>query len=139
MRDPEFILLRNRFALAVGICIILLVPLFLFLFNKLNQDDSKTIQEIKKGETFFILVTNQETPASYKKTVKRSGLKYEFLDSNNNSNYNSLLRTLDVPKSDIIPPAILYIQKGQLKSTLNNIEKEEEITEFIENFKGGIE
>ncbi len=138
MRDPEFIQLRNRFLLAVGICIVLLVPLFLFFFNKLNQDDSKVIKAIKKEETFFLLVTGKETPSSYKRIIKRNGVNYKTLDSYNKSNYTSLLRILDVPNSDIIPPAILYIQNGQLRSILN-IQEEKEIEEFIENFKGGIE
>ncbi len=139
MKDPEFILLRNRFLLGIGICMVLLIPFFLFFFVKLNQDDSKVVQMIKQKETFFLLITDKNTPSSYKKEVKKNGLRYEFLSSENNQYYTSLLRTLDIPKTDVITPSMMYIQEGELKSTLNDISKKEDISIFINNFKGGVE
>ena len=46
MKDPEFIDLKNRFLLGVGICILLLVPFFFFMRNKLADINQRLYQEL---------------------------------------------------------------------------------------------
>ena len=53
MNDPELRELRNKIGLGLGICILLLVPLFLFFYNKISQDDTSIVKSIKSGKHFI--------------------------------------------------------------------------------------
>jgi len=137
MRDPEFIELRNRFLLGITICMVLLVPFFFFFYSKLIQIDSKIIQKIENKETFMILITNyncKDCP-KYEKTIKELSTNYQVMNKDKDKDYSILLKQLDIPEKDIISPALIYIENGTLKSTLIEIQTEEEVTTFVENFR----
>lgn len=137
MKDPEFILLKNRTILAVAVCIILLTPFFLFFFNKLNQDDSKLIREIRKKKTVYIYINNQYTSDKYHKALKEENLHYYRINKDKSRDYEKIIRTLDITDNDVVPPSVIYIKEGQLISILNNVQKEEDIKTFLENHQGG--
>ena len=137
MKDPEFILLRNRTILAVSVCIILLTPFFLFFFNKLNQDDSKLMREIKEKRTDYIYINNQYTSDKFHKALKKENLHYYRINIDKSRDYEKIIRSLDITNDDIVPPSVIYIKEGQIVSILNNIQKEEDIKTFLENYKGG--
>ena len=137
MRDPEFIELRNRFLLGITICMVLLVPFFFFFYSKLIQIDSKIIQKIENKETFMILITNNNCKdcPKYEKTIKELSTNYQVMNKDKDKDYSILLKQLDIPEKDIISPALIYIENGTLKSTLIEIQTEEEVTTFVENFR----
>ena len=135
MKDPEFIELKNRVLLGIGICILLLVPLFLFMHNTLIDDRSYVIKRIDNKDTFLILVTDNNCKyCKYFETkLKDSNIDYNKINIDKDSNYPYLLQKLDISSSEIIPPSIIHIVDGSLFSTLVDIKTEEAINQFIEN------
>ena len=139
MNDPEFELLKKRFKVGLIGCIVLLVPFFLFFYNKLNQDDSKIVRDIKKQETFFIYIRENKTSSSFKKEIKNSGISFQEVNKDLNRDYPNILRALEIPESDVVVPALIYVKEGKTFAILNDIKEEEELKTFVDNYKGGIE
>ena len=138
MRDPEFIELRNRFLIGLGICIVFMVPFFFFLKNKLINT-SKVIEAINRKEDIVLLVTSKDCSNCkiYKKQLTNLGVNYIETNRNKDKYYEEILRKLNVVKTDIIPPTIIYIKEGALYATLVEIKTKEELTIFVENYHLG--
>ncbi len=136
MKDPEFIDLKNRFLLGVGICILLLVPFFFFMRNKLVDNKSTVISRINNNDSFIILVTDKSCKEceKYEKILKKEKIDFNKVNIDKDNNYPNLLQKLNLSSSEIIPPSIIYIANGHLFSTLVNIGNEEDINAFIKNF-----
>ncbi len=136
MKDPEFIDLKNRFLLGVLIGIIILVPFFFFMRNKLVDNKSTVISRINNNDSFIILVTDKNCKEckNYEKVLKNEKIDYNKVNIDKDKNYPSLLQELDLSSQEIIPPSIIYIANGHLFSTLVNIGNEKDIKTFIKNF-----
>ena len=137
MKDPELTMLKNRTLLGITVCIVLLTPFFLFIFNKLNQDDSKIVREIKEKNTFYLYIRDNKTTNKYQKELRKENLLYYKINKDLSRDYEKVLATLDITETDIVPPTVIYIREGQTVAILNNIKSEEEIITFLENYKGG--
>lgn len=136
MKDPEFIDLRNRVLLGIGICLILFVPFYFFMHNKLLNNKSTILNKIDKEETFLVLVTNNKCKEckKYVNLLKNSTLSYNSINIDKDKNYEKIIEELDISSSDIIPPSIIYIYNGHLFATLTDIKNEEAVKSFIKNF-----
>ncbi len=139
MKDPEFIDLRNKVLLGIGICLILFVPFFFFIRNHLIADESTIIKRINKNETFIVLVTNKKCKEckNYKKILKNNKVDYNVMNIDKDKNYKNVLKELDMESTDITPPSLLYISGGHLFATLVKIGDEEGLQTFINNFNIG--
>ena len=136
MRDPEFILLRNRFLIGLGICIVLFTPLYMFLHNKLLGEDSKVLERIEQQDSFLIIITSRDCNncREIEKEIKQQGLDYQKITREKDSNYKRIMYQLDLNENDIEPPTIIYIDNGKVITTLTDIKEKEEITTFVESF-----
>ena len=139
MNDPEVRLLFKRIGIGLFVCIVLLVPFYLFFYTKLNQDESKVVREIKKENTFFLYIKENKTPNSYKNEIQKQGVSLEIVNKDTSRDIPNILQELDLPSSDVVAPALIYIQEGKVVAILNEIKDVEELNTFVENYKGGIE
>ncbi|MBQ6135591.1 MAG: hypothetical protein IJI60_04680 [Bacilli bacterium] len=136
MEDPEFIKLRNRFLTGILICLVLFIPFFLFLYQKIYPHDTGIMKKIKREETTYILITQNDCNECKRWEESIQGkIDYSKVNKDKDSSYQRLLNQLDIEKDDIVPPALLYIKDGQLDSMVMN-QKAEEMIHFLNKNMG---
>ena len=137
MKDSEFIKLRNRFLIALGIALIFSLPLFFFLKNNLSPKESKIILSIQKEESFFLLIREEKCESCKEIIQKLNELKINYKSTNKDRDYHyeKILQSLDCPKSDIISPTLIYIKEGKRKASIPNIREISEVEEFVESYQ----
>lgn len=128
MRDPEFIQLRNRFLMALGVALIFTIPMLLFVVNRFNEKPSKVIESINKKENIVVLITeeNCQNCLNNKNILKDNNVSfYELNKDNDKTTFEVMLRKISMSASDVTPPTIIYIEEGKLSSSLVNSSDEE--------------
>lgn len=137
MKDEEFIILRNRILFGLLIVIIFAIPTFFVIKNKLLVKETSIIKQINNKENFVILVTKENCTncKDYEKELKNLNVEYSTLKKDTSESYTKVLDKLSINENDIIPPTIIYVEEGILKSTLVDIKNNNEIKEFIENYE----
>lgn len=135
MKDPEFILLRNRFVIALIFIIIFFVPIFFFLKNKFLINNSIIIDKINKEEDIVILVTEEQCDSckQTEKVLNKDNVTYQILNVNKEKDYYQILKKLNLSIDEIVPPTVIYIEKGNVVATTLETE-ENDLEIFIENY-----
>ena len=133
MNDPEFVKLRNRFSMGIIICLILVIPIFLFFYKRVYSSDTNLMKKIKREETMFILVTKKDCRECQKWEEKlKEKIAYSKINRDKDSNYPRILEQLDLEKEDVAPPALLYIKEGQLVAMVMEDMTPEEVVQFVD-------
>lgn len=137
MNDPEFIKLRNRFLIEVLVVLIFIIPIIFIFVNKFSLGGSKIIKSIKKNETFAVLLVSPEYEncAKVEEMLSNNNAKYYKLDISNKNRYADFLKALSITKDEVIVPTLMYIEEGKLYATLVDIQDEEELNAFVENYE----
>ena len=137
MKDEEFIILRNRILFGLLVVIIFAIPTFFVIKNKLLVKETSIIKQINNKENFVILVTKENCTncKDYEKELKNLNVEYSTLKKDTSESYTKVLDKLSINENDIIPPTIIYVEEGILKSTLVDIKNNNEIKEFVENYE----
>ena len=137
MKDPEFIMLRNRFLLGLLVIFIFFIPLFFVFYNRwgVSYKLTKTIE--KEKEVLFLVIDNDcSSCQEIKKELKNKKVKYYQVHRVKDREYSSLMERLHLSEKDITPPTIIYIKDKKVVSTL--VQKEiAEVDEFIEYYQLG--
>lgn len=135
MKDPEFIELRNKFLLGLGIFIIFAIPIFFFVRNKLYMPDSKIIKSLNKKDSMVILIVENKCDRcnKSKNVLNELNVNYFILNKDTERDYNNIIRKLNI-EDEVQVPAIIYVDEGKLYSYIYNIRNEKEITDFVENY-----
>ena len=137
MRDPEFIMLRNRFLLGLVAVIIFFLPLFFVFYNRWNVSSNFTKMIKKEKEVVILVVDNNCSNCNeIKKELKTKKVKFYKIHRVKDKEYSSLLEYLNLLEKDITPPTIIYIKDKKVVSTL--VQKDtNEVDEFIEYYQLG--
>ena len=136
INDPEVVATRNRIIVGVVIALLFVLPFTFFFINKLTERDTKIVKEIKNGESMVILVTNKKVSNEVEIDDILSEVKVKYYKTTDKSNkyYESLLKTINMPSTDIIPPTVIYIKDGNLTASLVDIKNTSDLTLFLENY-----
>lgn len=136
MRDKEFIELRNKFLLGLFIAIIFIVPIFIFIKNKLYITDPDIIKGIDKKNNMIILITNEDCSycSNVRKELDNLNVNYYLLNSDRERSYETILMKLNLTDSDIIYPSLVYIEEGEVVSTLVDIKDIKDVDTYLENY-----
>ena len=136
LNDPEVIELRNRIVLGIVIALIFVVPFTFFFINKLTEKDTKIVKRIKNGESMIILVSNKEVSNEVEidDILSEVKIKYYKVTDQSNKDYESLLKTINMPSTDIVPPTVIYIKDGNLTASLVDIKNISDLILFLENY-----
>lgn len=132
MQNPEFILLRNRFLIALLVALIFTIPLTLLFINKFSNKPSRIIDSINNKESIFILVTenNCEKCQETENIMKENNIDFILLNKDTEEKYDSIIKKIDIPNDELTPPTIIYIKDGIINSKLVN-SSQTEIEEFL--------
>ena len=70
----------------------------------------------------------------HKEYLNNEQIKYTLINRDRDSSYNDILKKIDVSRQDVIPPTIIYIENGELVTSLVDIASNEDIAELVENY-----
>ena len=85
----------------------------------------------------LILITEKECNKckEIKNIIKEKKVPYYELnfDETTINDYNRILRKIKISENDIVIPSLIYIEEGNLKSSLVDIKGKNELLSYIEN------
>lgn len=133
-KDAEFIKFRNNILvvfLVAGICII-----FVILFFGKGLVGGPISRKMKNNDTFLIFIGNEQCDncSSIKSFLDSRNVSYEELNEYDNE-AKKIFKKYDFIVDDSISPAVLYVKKGKVYSSLVNLNDTEELSLFIDNYK----
>lgn len=136
MNDPEFIMLRNKFLIGILVALIFIIPLFLFFKNKII-DNEDIIKKIRNKETLIILVVENNCIEckNYQEQLDNNDITYIKVNKEKDKNYELILNELNMSYDDVTSPSIIYVKDKKVVATLTNMKSNEEINNFIINYK----
>lgn len=137
MRDPEFIMLRNRVLLGIFISILFIVPICLFIKNKLLVTETNLEKSIKKQEDILILFTEENCSKckNYEKKLVDLDVNYFILNKSKEKNYKTILYKIETNDDEVIPPTLIYVKEGKVYSTLVDIKSTDELEIYLTKHK----
>ena len=132
MRDPEFVELKNKFFIGMGIVILFAIPIMIFLIKTYGNSD--VLNKINKKDSFTILVTSRDCDncSMVSSTLKKNDVKFVKLNSATNKNYEQIMRKLTIENKSNEFPFVVYVDEGVMKANLFSIESEKDVVEFVE-------
>ena len=137
MRDPEFVMLRNRVLIGIFVSILFIVPICFFIKNKLLVTDSDLEKSIKKQEDILILFTEDKCSKckSYEKKLIDLNVNYFVLNKSTKKNYKTILYKIETNDDEVIPPTLIYVREGKVYSTLVDIKSDNELEKYLSKHK----
>ena len=132
MRDPEFVQLRNRFFLGVGIVLLFAIPIMIFLVK--TYGTSNVLNKINKDETFVMLIVNKdcENCNLVKDILNDNDVKFVKLNRATNKNYDEITKKIKLENKREEYPVLVYIKDGEMQANLFSIDSKEKVEEFLE-------
>lgn len=137
MKDKEFIKLKKLFFKSAFFILIFMVPFTIALVTKFGYKTTNMEKSIRNKESLLILVTEKECARckEIKEIMKDKEVPYYELnfDKTTINDYKRILRKVKISENDIVIPTLIYIQDGNLRSSLVNIKDKNELLSYIEN------
>lgn len=136
MKDPEFMELKRRFLLGIGIIVLFAIPSFFIIHNKLLTPQSTILEKIQKEESITLLIIQKKCAdcKEVQKQLKKAKIDYLSLNQDTDKNYQKILRVLNINPKEIHPPTIVRIQEGKTTSIFQDMD-EEELELYIKNYQ----
>lgn len=134
MKDPEFILLRNRFFIAVIVTLIFVVPLGFFVFNRFANQTSELLKNIKEEKNVIIFLTSNKCSqcSKIKEILDSNNVAYFELNKDKDTDYKEILFKIDLQTNFVETPGIVYVENGKLSTNVMAVE-EKLAQSFLEN------
>ena len=136
MKDSEFIELKNRFLVGIGISLLIGIPIFIFYLIRLDFIAPNIVKKIENQDSFFLLVEEKNCKKCREVKQKLSQLKvdYKVVSTEESNLYNKILDKLGEQEKNFPPPTIIYIEEGSLLASLPDVQSENDLLEFISNY-----
>lgn len=142
MKDPEFIMLRNRFLLGLAIALLIAVPVLLLVINRYGNTSTNLEKKIKNKETFVVILTKDKCEQCrdveevlQEKVVDEKKINYIKIDFYKSEKIGELLDKEYYLNTDKLTfPILMYYEKGKMDSYLENVSANEDLDKFIERF-----
>ena len=133
MRDPEFVEMRNKFIIGMAVLILFGIPFLIFITRKFMVETSPIIKGIDNAESMIVLVEKADCSncKMVNDTLNEYGIKYRKINSSSDRNYGKILHKLDITKTDIDEPTLMFIYEGKFYAALVSIKSEEDVVNFL--------
>ncbi len=135
-KDREYIELRNRFLTGLFIAFVLGACLIMFFVNRLSVGGKDISSKIKQKETFVIYVESKKCDncKDIQEVLDDNEISYEKLDADTQEAKNFFEKYKVVDDGHIVP-AVIYVKKGKVYSSMYDIKNMEEFNLFLKNYK----
>lgn len=138
MNNPEMIELKNKLIFGLIVAIIIVIPIGLLFFNKLSDFNSKVYRELRKNETFLVLLINSNDCSNcneISKILEDNNVSYYRYDILKQSDYADILKILDLDAEIVNVPALIYIKDGKMEANMMNITSTDMVMDFLSFYK----
>lgn len=132
MKDPEFIELKNRFLIGIFICLLFMIPLFIFMYKSYISSDAMTMINNKKTFVMFVVSNDCSDCFLVKEMLKDKNIKFTTVNSDTNRDYSAIMSRMTILNKEKSFPFIVYVEDGKMKANLFDINSEKKLNEFIE-------
>ena len=133
MKDSEFIQLRNRFLLALGITIIFIIPVSLFVYNRFSTK-SELLKNILDNKNLIIYLTKDKcaTCDKLKKILDENNISYFEVNTDRSDEYEEIMLRIGMSKEYVVTPGIIYVEKGKMLVNMMELD-EKSLRSFLIN------
>ena len=137
MNDPELKEMIHKVIFAVAVAVVFAVPLFLIFKNKILIEESSILKDIRNDKSLIIYITKDDCKIckTLEKELDKKDIEYKELNKDKNKDYNEIIRNLDLTKSELKEPTLIYIEKGKVISYIVDIKNKEYLNKYLENYK----
>ena len=135
-KDKEYIELRNRFLIGLFFACIFGAGIIMFFVNRVSIGGGIS-SKIKNKESFVIYVDSNncgDTCEDVKKILDDNNITYEHLEYSSQQAQNFFKKYKVVDDGHVVP-AVFYVKKGKVYSSMYDIRNTEEFELFIKNYK----
>lgn len=133
---------KKIFILVVAIIVSISIIYLITTYINFGKTETKSVESILKNkETAIIYVENSDSKkckdcAKIKKYLDEVDLKYDLYDAKKASDkeYEDMLKSLGIEKTDFNYPAVIYIKDGVMYSNIINLNNTSVVKRFIADF-----
>ena len=121
--------------LGFAICILIMFGIALVLaFLKFGGKTNTVEEKINHKEDMYLFIQKRDCSqcSTLKKALNQEMISYDVLYSNTDKRYQTILKKLSLSERDIVEPSLLYIKEGIVQSILVDIQKKDDLKDFIE-------
>lgn len=134
MRDPEFILLRNRFLVAVGVALIFAIPTLLFVVKSFGREVTDVLKGLNEKEDMLIYVESNDCTGclEVKQVLEDKNVDYMVLNIDKNTDYEEIIRKIGISKKVVEVPSLIYVEDGDMVANFMGIKTQDDVLSFLE-------
>ncbi len=134
MRDPEFILLRNRFLVAVGVALIFAIPTLLFVVKSFGREVTDVLKGLNEKEDMLIYVESNDCTGclEVKQILEDKNVDYMVLNIDKNTDYEEIIRKIGISKKVVEVPSLIYVEDGDMVANFMGIKTQDDVLSFLE-------
>ena len=134
MRDPEFILLRNRFLVAVGVALIFAIPTLLFVVKSFGREVTDVLKGLNEKEDMLIYVESNDCTGclEVKQVLEDKNVDYMVLNIDKNTDYEEIIRKIGISKKVVEVPSLIYVEDGDMVANFMGIKTQNDVISFLE-------
>ena len=121
----------------IGLPIVLLIILFILFIYKLYGGGESELYKLTKTDKSYLMVyvTNEcNTCKDVEKRLKDKDIKYYELNLNKEKKTTEILSKFDIDRSNLSPPALIYIKNGKLYAYEDNIKDVDTFNKFVDKY-----
>lgn len=137
MRDEEFRKLSKRFFISMFFVLIFIIPFTIALITKFGVNNTDIEKSIRNKETILLFITKKNCSRciEIKNELEKNNILYAELniDKTTINDYQRILRRIKISENDVIAPTLIYIEDGELISSLVDIKEKNDLLSYIEN------
>ena len=137
MRDEEFRKLSKRFFISMFFVLLFIIPFTIALITKFGVNNTDIEKSIRNKETILLFITKKNCSRciEMKNELEKNNILYAELniDKTTINDYQRILRRIKISENDVIAPTLIYIEDGELISSLVDIKEKNDLLSYIEN------
>lgn len=137
MRDEEFRKLSKRFFISMFFVLLFIIPFTIALITKFGVNNTDIEKSIRNKETILLFITKKNCSRciEIKNELEKNNTLYAELniDKTTINDYQRILRRIKISENDVIAPTLIYIEDGELISSLVDIKEKNDLLSYIEN------
>lgn len=123
MDNEEFRSMVINALKALGITIVICIPVALFYFSKYKLVKYSSIDDhLYNKETFVLYVYEEKVDKDILNRLEKINIKYYKCNINEEENFDNVLLNLSLTEEDIKPWALVYVEDGLMSSNINTYE-----------------
>lgn len=135
MKDQAFEDLKKRFFIGVLVALVFCVPLVIFFAR--GSSNGRVLNKLNKDESFILLINSKDCDkcSLVEDILDNRNIDYEEINNYSTTNYEDIMLKLKIDNNNESFPILVYVESGETKAYLNNINNEGMVNDFLKFHK----